>query len=84
MTKTGYNVYYAPEGGPEEFLGEVESLAEAYELEGGQSLPSAMWDTARAAGHVDGMSAPDQTGEADEPAEWFGADSCYCAVKFTR
>jgi len=76
----GYNVYRAPEGCAETFLGFVETLEEAHSLEGSAGLPEHLYATARAAGHCDGVAAPDKSGEAEEPTEWFGRDGSYCAV----
>ena len=76
-----YNVYYAPDGCCETFLGCVDTLEEAYALEGASGLAESDYGTARAAGHCNGISAPDKAHEEDEPEEWFGADGYYCAVK---
>lgn len=78
---SAYNVYYAPEGCAETFLGRVDTLTEARQLEGTTGLPEHLYETARAAGHCDGFAAPDKSREAEEPTEWFGADGCHCAVK---
>lgn len=80
----GYNVYHIPEGSAPAFYGFAETLADAKELAAkgrakGRALEQSLWDTARAAGHCAGLVAP--TGEeAEEPAEWFGADGWDCAV----
>jgi hypothetical protein len=78
--KIGYNVYYCPEGHGESFIGRVETLAEAWELEGASSLPECLYDTARTAGHCAGLSAPDKTGEDLDRAEWFGSAGDHVAV----
>jgi len=84
MKKIGYNVYHAPEGGAESYLGFVKSLKAAKKLaaHGGRNeLPEYLYDTARAAGHVYGLSAPDKENEASEPSAWFGGrGGYYCAV----
>ena len=83
-TPVGYAVYHAPEGSAESYYGRVETLEEARKLAAnGRALERSLWDTARAAGHCAGLTAPDLAeGEtlADEPAEWFGADGYDCAV----
>ena len=75
-----YNIYHAPAGCAETYLGRVDTLDEAYELEGASGLPEHLYETARAAGHCNGISAPDKSREAGEPTEWFGADDSYCAI----
>ena len=85
----GFNVYHAPEGSAESFCGFVAvengdvkaALAECWELaEAGRALPESLYETARAAGHVCGMAAPDKSREAEEPYDWFGPDGCHCAM----
>lgn len=71
----GYNVYYAPDGCAEEFVGFAASIEEARTMTG-RGLEESLYGTAQAAG----MSAPDKSHEADEPAEWFGAEGWHCAV----
>lgn len=81
MKKVGYNVYHAPDGCGESYLGFVTSLRAARRLAArGRELPAHLYETARAAGHVAGMTAPDKSHEADEPAAWFGRGGWYCAV----
>ncbi len=81
----GYNVYHAADGGAAEYYGFAATLDEAKELAArGRALQASLWDTARTAGHCDGLAAPDQTGEDDEVAEWFGADGYDCAVAVWR
>jgi hypothetical protein len=81
-----YNVYYAPDGGAETFLGEAASLGAATarahrHLRDGGGLAEAMYETARAAGHVDGMAAPDKSAERDDANEWLSVgDGHYVAV----
>lgn len=76
-----YNVYRAPEGSGESFLGRVDTLEAAYALVGGPELPEHLYDTARAAGHVGGLAAPEKAAESEDgPSEWFGPRSEYCAV----
>ena len=86
----GFNIYHAPEGSAEEFCGFVPvvdgdlraalAACRAIADSGRDGLPEHLYETARAAGHVCGMTAPDRSREADEPYEWFGADGYYCAV----
>jgi hypothetical protein len=79
--KIGYNVYHAPEGSCESYLGRVTSLRAARHLAAtGRELHESMYGTARAAGHVCGLTAPDKSHEDDEPSAWFGRGSWYCAV----
>lgn len=77
-----YNVYRAPDGCAEEFLGEASSLREARRMaaHGARGLEASLYGTARAAGHVNGDQAPDKSREADMPAAWFGRNGWYCAV----
>lgn len=75
----GYNVYYAPDGCDEEFVGQADTLAEARKMTG-RGLARCDYATADAAGHVAGMTSPDKTNEADEAAAWFGPDGWHCAV----
>lgn len=80
----GYNVYNAPEGCSESYYGFAATLADARKLAAkgkGRALEASLYDTARAAGHCAGLSAPDKTNEADEPEEWFGDDGFDCAVR---
>lgn len=77
----GYNVYHAPEGSAESFYGFVDTLDEARELAAkGRALEASLYDTARAAGHCAGLSAPDKDGEDSDVTEWFGDDDCAVAV----
>ena len=79
--KIGYNVYHAPEGNDESYLGFVASLRAARHLAAtGNELPRSLYDTANAAGHVNGLAAPDKSCEADEAEAWFGRGGWYCAV----
>lgn len=76
----GYNVYHAPEGSAPSFHGFVTSLWAARHLAAtGIALEASLFDTARAAGHCAGLTAP--TGdEAEEPAAWFGRWDCAVPV----
>lgn len=80
MSKIGYNVYYAPDGCAETFIGFAETLDKALTMTECAGLEESLYETARAAGHCGGMSAPDKEHEADEPDEWFGPDGWHCAV----
>lgn len=75
-------MYEAPDGCAETYLGYADTLDEARELarSATKGLPEHLYETARAAGHVNGMSAPDKLHEDDEPAEWIG-DRCIIAVR---
>jgi hypothetical protein len=79
MTK--YRVYYSPEGSDSQYCGEFESLDEAQEAAESEpdGLEQCLWDTARAAGHCGGLSAPD-AGEEGEPLSWHGTDGWYCVI----
>lgn len=77
----GYNVYHAPDGTAESYLGFARTLTDARRLAAnGRALPEHLYATARAAGHVCGMTAPDKQREADAPTAWFGTGGWYCAV----
>ena len=86
----GFHVYYAPEGSAESFCGYVPvvdgdlraALAVCREIadSGRDGLPEHLYETARAAGHVYGMAAPDKSREAEEPYDWFGPEGEHCAV----
>jgi len=76
----GYRVYHAPEGGDLAYCGDASTLRQARRLAGGGGLPRSMWDTARAAGHVCGMTAPDGGYEDSEPCEWCGRRGEWCIV----
>lgn len=81
-----YNVYRAPDGCAEEFLGEASSLREARRMaaHGARGLEASLYGTARAAGHVNGDRAPDKAHEADEPAACFGRNGWYYAVEILK
>jgi hypothetical protein len=72
---TIYRVELCPDGCDVSFVGDYDSLAKARAAaeSGACGLPRADWDTARAAGHVGGMTAPEggpeEYAEADE---WVG------------
>jgi len=70
---TGFNVYHAPDGCAEEYIGHAGTLREAQNMAGRRGLPESEYDTARTAGHCGGMLAPDKTGEG-EVWEWCGRD----------
>lgn len=76
----GFNVYHAPEGCAEVFLGFAKNLREAQSLVGKGGLAQSDYGTARAAGHCAGMHAPDKSGEGKEPWEWLGDDTCAMPV----
>lgn len=75
----GYNVYYAPDGSAEEYVGFASTIEEARKMTG-PGLEEWLYETARAAGHCGGRYAPDKSHEDDEPTEWFGEDGYHCAV----
>lgn len=79
-----YRVYEAADGSDLVYCGEFDDLASAQEFAESEpgGLPRSMWDTARAAGHCAGMTAPDggDEGEDDEPISWHGAEGTYCVV----
>lgn len=81
---TAYRVYHAPEGSAPSFCGEFSSLveAEAHAEKEPRGLASSLWDTARAAGHCGGLSAPDTDGEEDdEPESWHGSAGHHCVTR---
>jgi len=82
MDIVGYNVYEAPDGCCESFLGVVSNLSEAYDLvnSGKVGLEESLYETARTAGHCGGLYAPEKQHEENEPTEWFGPDGFHCAV----
>lgn len=80
-----YRIYFAPAGSDLEFLGEFRTLESAIKKANSAScrltvgLPASDWETARAAGQVAGMTAPDIRGEEEEePIEWIGD---FCIVR---
>lgn len=79
-----YRIYDAPEGCDQIFCGEYDTLAEAQEAADGEpgGLPRSMWDTARAAGHCGGLTAPDGGTEDEEPISWHGESHCVVAVTY--
>ena len=83
--KTSYRVYHAPDGCDVSFCGEFASLAEAVAVAGQEpgGLPRDQWDTARAAGHCDGMYAPEGGVEDDEPLSWHGPEGYHCVSRVT-
>lgn len=83
---TRYRVYEAPDGGDPSYCGEFDSLEEAEEYANTEptGLVKALWDTARAAGHCAGMTAPPGGGiEEDEPLSWHGEQGWHCVVEVT-
>lgn len=74
----GYNVYDAPKGFSERYIGiavsveEARKLAKRFEDGSISSLEESLFYTAKIAGHCGGLSAPDKSGEDDEPAEYTG------------
>lgn len=80
---TMYRVYEAPEGCSQIFCGEFPTLQEAVACADSEpaGLEKSLWDTARAAGHCGGMSAPEGGEEGDEPLSWHGAKGNYCVVR---
>ena len=67
-----YNLYYAPDGCDEEYVGEYASLEEASvaAAAGKRGLEKSLWDTARAAGHCGGLYAPETMNETEDAYEW--------------
>ena len=84
--KKGYNVYHAPEGSGQEFLGFARTLKAARKLaaHGGKSaLPEHLYTTAWESGSpIDGLRPP-AGNEAEDAAAWFGRGGEYCAVAVT-
>jgi hypothetical protein len=78
---TADRVYEAPEGCDPSFCGEYDTLADAQAAAVTEpaGLEKSLWDTARAAGHCAGMSAP-EGGEEGEPISWHGASGWHCVV----
>lgn len=76
----GFNVYHAPDGCDEEFVGFVTDLDEAKKMVGKSGLERCLWDTARDAGHYAGMYAPEGIEDIGF-IEWLdGDDGRYYAV----
>lgn len=79
-----YEVYESASGSAEAYLGRASTLRQARRMAAqGGGLPPSMYDTARAAGHCGGYSAPslgDDEERDSEPACWFGRGGVYCAV----
>lgn len=86
--KTKYRVYKAEVGSDIAFCGEYDTYERAVEIAGKEprGLEQSLWDTARAAGHCGGQTAPDSDGEEDEPKSWHGASGsyCVCVVRYQR
>lgn len=80
-----YRVYHAPEGCDPSYCGEYDDRDEAAQAAAAdpRGLEQSLWDTARAAGHCAGLTAPDD-GEESEPLSWHGSDGCYCVVEVRR
>jgi hypothetical protein len=83
MTKA-YRVYKAPDGCDVSFCGEFATLAEAqaHALTEPAGLERSLWETARAAGHCAGMTAPGGGDESDEPLSWHGNEHCVVEVVY--
>lgn len=81
--KTTYRVYEAPDGCGTTFCGEFASEAEAQEYAATEpsGLSECLYETARQAGHVCGMEAPDGGTEDDDPVGWYGAAGWHCVVR---
>lgn len=85
MKNKSYLVFLASDGCDEEYLGEVGSIRAAKQMAAQHArgeryaLAKSLYDTARAAGHCLGTSAPPARDEVGEPVEWFGRGGWYCA-----
>jgi hypothetical protein len=84
MTRA-YRIYEAPDGCDMSYCGERDTLAEAKAFAETEptGLQKSLWDTARAAGHCAGKSAPHGGIEDDEPISWHGASGWHCVVGVT-
>jgi hypothetical protein len=82
--RRGYNVYYRPEFGGEEYFGAASSQRAAKKLAQGDGLCESQYATARAAGQCGGIEAPDSDGEDERMTIWFGRHGHYCLVPFSR
>jgi hypothetical protein len=84
-TVVRYRVYEAAEGCDPIFCGEYDSLEDAQDAAESEpgGLPKAMWDTARAAGHCAGMTAPGGGEEDEAPISWHGTAGWHCVVGVT-
>lgn len=84
MTRA-YRIYKVPDGCSPSFCGERETLAEAKAFAETEpaGLERSLWDTARSAGHCDGMSAPDGGVEDDESISWHGPAGWHCVIGVT-
>lgn len=82
---TAYRVYDVTEGCDPSFCGEYDTLAEARAVAETEpaGLEKSLWDTARAAGHCGGKSAPCGGVEDDETISWHGASGWHCVVRVT-
>lgn len=77
----GYNVYRMADGCDEEYYGFADTLEEAKKLVAtGKRIEASMYDTAIAAGHCNGIAAPNKEYENDEVTEWFGEAGYDCAI----
>ena len=84
ITKTAYRVYLAPDGCDPSYCGEYSTIEEARDVAEREpaGLDACMWETARAAGHCGGMTAPDTAGREDrDPLSWHGASGNHCVVR---
>ena len=82
MKTETYHVFWAGEGSAEKYLGEASTLKDARRMAAEHfkglrgALAQWMYDTARAAGHCDGICAPPAV---SAPVAWFGRGRNYCA-----
>ena len=87
LKRQTYRVYEAAVGSDLVFCGELDDLRDAMKFANSEpaGLPKSLWDTARVAGHVGGLLAPDLRGdEADEVCSWHGKkqNHCICVVRY--
>jgi hypothetical protein len=77
-----YHIFRAPEGGDLEYAGARPTLAEAQGFADSEprTLDACLWETARAAGHCDGIGAPPQEAVDGDAHSWHGARGDYCVV----
>ena len=77
-----YRVYYAPDGSDEAYCGERDTYAEAVAMAETEpdGLERSLWETARAAGHFGGMTAPG-CGTEGQPISWHGSEGWHCVVE---
>lgn len=80
-----YRVYAAPEGCDPSYVGEYDTLNAAVQVAMSEAsgLPQYMWDTARAAGHCAGQTAPESLADGEtegEPLSFHGEQGHHCVV----